>query len=78
LGFGAQKVLRGGSAELGGEVFIAGVPRYSQAQFGLRTQITGVLHDASPDRVRNCVSTWMSKPLLNVSTTIVAGEGNAD
>jgi hypothetical protein len=34
VGFGAQKVLRGGSAELGGEVFIVDVPRYSQAQFG--------------------------------------------
>jgi hypothetical protein len=51
VGFGTQKILSGRSAELGGEVLIGHMPRYSQAQFGLRTQITGVLHDASPDRV---------------------------
>jgi hypothetical protein len=56
-GSAAEKVLRGRSAELAGEVSITDVPRYSQAQFGLRTQIAGVLHDASPDRVFSCVST---------------------
>jgi hypothetical protein len=45
------------------------VSRYSQAQLSLRTRIAGVLHDASPDRVGNRVST-SSKLLLNVSSTI--------
>src|SRR6185437_8458486 len=39
-------------------------------------QIAGVLHDASPDRVGNCVSTSTSKLLLNVSSTIIDGEGH--
>jgi hypothetical protein len=41
---GANKILRSHSAEVLGRFVVAQRPRYLQAQFGLRTEIAGVLH----------------------------------
>ena len=68
----AEEVLRRRGAEVLGDFVVAHSARHLQAQFSLRTQITGVLHGRfSGSALVFFVWTWMSKPLLNVP--VVAG-----